>query len=247
MPPYFDQPLMAVDSTSNVVDGVRQFGHVIDVFDGATNAYTGSIDVDALDTAAGPQLNWLAVDGSSLCCTCRPGRTRTGGDSYHRHRGRDRYPLASSIALSDLQSTVGALALDTTNQLLFVANSSPSSILHDTPALPLLVDGPPHGTSPGGRREATDLGRTAQRLEAHQSARLVADAPVARRRSGRWLQPGHFSPARECARQWGRPDHHRQPPNPGTASGSTEHETPGADIHLTAANSHRNHGLSPPV
>ena len=77
VPPYFDQPLMAVDSTSNVVYGVRQFGHVIDVFDGATNAYTGSIDVDALDTAAGPQLNWLAVDGTRSMLYALSGKNST--------------------------------------------------------------------------------------------------------------------------------------------------------------------------
>jgi hypothetical protein len=119
VPPY---SLAAVDSTHDALYALRQFSETIDVFDGATNSYTSSIDVASLDSncpTAVDVLLSIAVDPerSRLYTSC----TTSQGVEVSAFDVSGPASLAGSVLLSDLGGRA-ELGLDATNQTLFVAS-----------------------------------------------------------------------------------------------------------------------------
>jgi hypothetical protein len=173
-PYYYYGRTLAVDATNGLLYAARPFfATVVDVYSLSTNAYASSFDVAALDTkcAGGLGVNAIAVDGarSRLYASCNvPPSTveiaviATGATPS----------LVTGITLSDLQSSQGGLALDTTNQLLFVSNQGQQTpILVDeiNTATNAVVSGAQQNLGPG--KPVGTLGNTG-------TAVLVADVPT---------------------------------------------------------------------
>jgi hypothetical protein len=133
--PVATYPLMVADETNNLLYAVRQFSSIVDVFDTTTNAYTTTFHVGALDTAcAGFGIQSHAIDGvrSRYYALCQ-GVTANQFEVSVIGTSGGTYTLAAGIPLTDVPAFSASLALDTTNQLLFVA-SKPNS------GSPILVD-----------------------------------------------------------------------------------------------------------
>ncbi len=115
---------MAVDETANLLYAVR--GSIIDVFDLSTNAYKTTFDVATLDTGCTGSVEWIAIDGprSLLYTSCDPPLLTVEVSVISTAGGN--YSLVAGIPLHDLASNQAALALDTTNQRLFVSSPLPS-------------------------------------------------------------------------------------------------------------------------
>jgi hypothetical protein len=132
---------LVVDPTANVVYGARLFSTTIDTFAGATNAYVTTFNVSTLDPGChvpGVFGFDFAVDSTrSLLYFACP--AATASDAHVSVVSTTpTYTLAGSITLSDLNIAAPAspaLALDSTNQLLFVSNGGSPFAVN-----PLLVD-----------------------------------------------------------------------------------------------------------
>jgi hypothetical protein len=134
--------VMAVDETNNVIYGARQFSNIVDVFNGATNAYLATIDVGGLDTQCGFfGIHSMAVDGTrSLFYSECASAANPAGVEVSVISTSGSYSLVKGMSLTDLPSTLGAgsLALDTTNQLLFV--TAGGGLASSTPIPSIVVD-----------------------------------------------------------------------------------------------------------
>ncbi len=143
-PPYFFSQMLAVDETNDLLYAVRQASTVVDVYDGASNAYKATFDVATVDPQCQTGLggvSWLAIDpAASLLYAACPGPFSGARSNEVSVIGTaSGYSLSHAINLTDLGGTgVAALALDTTNHLLFVSNSSPN--YNQFTPKPLLVD-----------------------------------------------------------------------------------------------------------
>jgi hypothetical protein len=129
--PYYYSKNLALDTTANLIFGARLFSTVIDVFDGATNTLKATFDEKTLDAncdtvssiAVAPAMSRLYVS----CAGASP--TQMFVDVVNSTTDA----FVTSVPIADLQASNGALALDTTNQLLFVSNGGGA-------ARPVLVD-----------------------------------------------------------------------------------------------------------
>jgi hypothetical protein len=127
---YFYDQTFVVDPVNNLLYAVEQFSTIVDVFDLAANTFKATFDVKSLDpNCQGFGVNWLAVDGahSRVYASCSGPLTAGNVVNLTTISTGGGYALVASLALNDLQSTQGVLALDTTNQLLFVSNSNPNA------------------------------------------------------------------------------------------------------------------------
>jgi hypothetical protein len=133
--PYFNTQSMAVDPTANVLYAVQGgSATVVDVFNGATNAFQTSFNVSSGSlTAPCDSVTALAVDpaGSRLYAYCL---SNPPSDVEIAVFNTTNDALVTSFVLEDLPAASGALALDTTNHLLFATSGYHGS------GQPVLVD-----------------------------------------------------------------------------------------------------------
>lgn len=113
--------LYAVDPSINSFENSSPPPPVISVFNGATNAYVTSFNVEALDPQCA-EIDGIAVDGARLRLYLACTTAAFGAEASVISTAGGTYSFVTSIALPDLGSNGSqALALDTTSQLLYVA------------------------------------------------------------------------------------------------------------------------------
>jgi hypothetical protein len=153
VPPYAFDFLTAVDATHNVFYATRQGTAILDVFNGATNVYASTIDVAALDSRCSSTLGLrsIALDPArQLLYTACPASGLNVEVSVVNVAGTA--SLAGSVLLGDLQSAVGGLALDATNQKLYVVNGVPAFASAQPPQVLVdVIDTTNNTEVPGGQ------------------------------------------------------------------------------------------------